>query len=492
MAADQALQAAAGIQALAEPLGRWLRTWLPEQRWFSGKGRALADVMLADAAVLGRGRGRIWLLLVEVRYAEGDAERYFVPLRPRASGDELLAALRGGDPGAELDDALARPGAARALLRTLGRGARLPTARGGWLEFTPGPLSAEIVGGGGPLGAARPLGAEQSNSSVVFGNRVLLKCFRRVEDGPNPDLEVPRFLASRTPFRRLPCPAGYIEYRTPAGTLASLGVAQEFIVSQGDGWALALRALREARGQWLIEAARALGRLTAELHVALASDAGEPAFAPEPVTTEDLEAWRGGVLVRLARAKRALEAALAGLPPAERARARAVLEDRGALAAPAEQLRALAAEQLVKTRFHGDYHLGQVLLADDGWVVLDFEGEPLRPLAERRAKGSPLRDVAGMLRSFDYARRTVEREVGPAAGSELAAWAAGARAALLEAYLERVGSAGFVPSRRADAEDAIAAFELEKAAYELEYELRNRPDWVGIPLAYLADLLRER
>jgi maltose alpha-D-glucosyltransferase/alpha-amylase len=451
------------------------------------------------------GGTRVSLVLVEVEYDQGLPERYFVPLAPDPSASaEQLSQVDHPD----LNDALLDPACARALLVAVRESRRVATSSGAAITFERGPDFERLrpVQEESPV---RPLGVEQSNSSLVFGESLILKCFRRVYDGPNPDLELPRFLATRTGFDHLPRLAGWIDYTQPGGSIASLGLLQEFVQSEGDGWIYTLRALgaeptrlRDSNG-YRSEVA-ALGRLTAELHLALASGA-EPDFAPEPIGADDVESWRDGIVHRMADAFAELEAALgndaptdARTPPIRELAARALAQQLR-LTGQVETLRTLETGDVHKTRYHGDYHLGQVLKTGSGWIVLDFEGEPLRSLEERRAKHCPLKDVAGMLRSFSYARQTAARqaEAGLSPGSLpprndlLAEWERLARAAFLDAYLDRAGSAApFLPRDPGATLAAITAFELEKAVYELQYELHNRPAWIAIPLHYLARPVR--
>ena len=468
------------LSALAGPL----KHWLPGRRWFGGKGRRIRGVSFADRAMLTAADTPVILALVDVAYEDEEPERYFLPLRPSEVGEGALGGF---------EDALGDELACLALLRAVADAEELPSAAGGAIRFERGPGFELLHGGLGPT-SARPLGVEQSNTSVVFGDTIIMKAFRRIPDGPNPDLELPRFLETRTDFRQLPRLAGAIEYRGPQGSSGSLAVLQEFVTSEGDGWSYTLRALAagELREDSLyLEELRALGRVTAELHLALASDGNEPDFAPDPVGVDDLRAWRDGVADRVRRAGAALTRAVSDLEPETRERAERVLAGERRLMERSDVLTGLRPAGLSKTRFHGDYHLGQVLKTGRGWLVLDFEGEPLRPLAERRARHCPLKDVAGMLRSLSYARQAALRDpggAGPAPNAQaLAEWERLARTAYLEAYFERAGrEAVFLPQDETATRTLLEAFELEKAAYELEYELNNRPDWVGLPLSYLA------
>jgi len=337
----------------------------------------------------------------------------------------------------------------------------------------PSALAGDVV--------VRRAASEQSNASVTFGDALILKQFRRLQDGVNPDAEITRFLTEHTDFRATPRLAGQLDYEHD-GRVSTLAVVQEFVGDGRDGWQWMLETLRALRGRVaergdldagaLREVASdslgALGRLgqrTAELHLALNAPTSDPQFIAEPVTLADVADWVEAVRDQVAEARQT--AADHGLE----ADARALSLALGGLLGR------------VKTRHHGDFHLGQTLYRPGvgDWAIIDFEGEPLRPLLERRRKHSPVRDVAGMLRSLGYAATSV-RDDGATSDGWAAAWEAEARAAFLEGYRAVAADAPFVPVGAEAFARAVAAFELEKAAYEIVYEANNRPDWISIPL----------
>jgi trehalose synthase-fused probable maltokinase len=365
-----------------------------------------------------------------------------------------------------------------------------------------------------PVASLRRLRGEQSNTAVACDDRFVLKVFRRLDAGENPDLEVGRFLTLKARFPHVPQLAGFAGYSGPAGD-RTVAVLTTFVANEGDGWTWTLARLRDYYAAARAEppgaaaapdagplaadyaaAARRLGEVTGQLHVALASDPDDPAFAPEPVTPADLEAWGAAVEAQVAGALAELRAArlAATGPGVERVLARA-----GAAAARIrDAIGRLAGVPLWKTRGHGDYHLGQVLRVagpEDRFAVLDFEGEPARPLAERRARHSPLRDVAGMLRSFTYASWAgLLDAAGDAGGAwpdverwepRRAAWEAAAGSAFLRGYLAATVERGvkLVPASPDVLALLLSVFCLEKAAYEVSYEINNRPAWLPIPLA---------
>jgi trehalose synthase-fused probable maltokinase len=316
--------------------------------------------------------------------------------------------------------------------------------------------------------------AEQSNTSIVFDDELILKVFRRLEAGVNPELELLRFLTARG-FGNIAQLSGWYEY---AGHQmdATLGILQQFVANGEDGWARALSTMRNGAGRFL-DSLRRLGEVTGRMHTALGSDSTDPAFCPEETSAESL-----GLLT--ATVDEEIESIFMDLP--------ADNEDlepiRGRGEEVRERLRLLTnlggAGRVI--RHHGDFHLGQTLWADGDWVILDFEGEPARSLPERRRKRSPLRDVSGMLRSFAYVAsvsRLLHDQKPPPA------WEARARAEFLDGYRETVDP-HLVPSG-ASMDKLITVFELEKAVYELRYELNHRPDWVKIPVAGIVRMLED-
>jgi trehalose synthase-fused probable maltokinase len=419
--------------------------WIAAQRWFRAKQRAIATVTEIDRAALARAA----LLVLEVSYADGGAaDRYLVPSiedrEPRDGEGAWTALVRAMADGAELR----------------GESGRFVCSRTPILEeLLPSPHDAAVA-----LGERR-LGVEQSNTSIVLGDRLILKLYRLLEPGENPDLEVSAFL-TEVGFTDTPAVAGSMTYQPDGGEPAAAAMLQAFVPSSGDAWGAMLGAIASEPGRGTAIAGD-VGRLTAGMHEALASQPAHPAFPARAASAVDTAAWRASAEAELARAVAAVGGAardrLAELAPAITARF-------------ADTFGAAIGHARV-SRIHGDYHLGQLLArTDGGFSVIDFEGEPARPLSERRLPGSPLRDVAGMSRSLDYAARTVARDV---AAFEAEPWLSRARSAFLEAY----GSIG--PSEAA----LLEAFELEKACYEVRYEASNRPDWLWLPLAALGRLV---
>lgn len=416
--------------SLPDQISGPLEDWVIEQRWFASKAREVASVNVLEEVALSEDP-QLKLELVEARFAAGTHELY-----------QLL-------PG--------EPGGVRALAGLLGAEAKID--------------GVAFHGGLTPTGEIRPMGAEQSNSSVVFGEKQVLKIFRRVEPGDNPELEMLRFLSARD-FPNIAALTGWYEY---SGELmaATLGILQEFVPESRDGWQL---ALDDPMG--LLQRIPELGTATARMHNTLASDPTDPAFAAEEPSSEALS-------LLTATIDEQIEQVFLDLPLGDEAVA--PIAGRGEEIRDRLQLLSHVGVGGRLIRNHGDYHLGQTMLSDARWIILDFEGEPARSLLDRRRKRSPLRDVAGMLRSFAYAASASELLRGVPAPE---GWEDDARAGYLEAYFDTIESA-LLPAGHTAIEKLLAIFELEKAVYELRYELNNRPDWVKIPVAGISRLLEE-
>jgi len=467
----------AEIVALLSGSGRHdLARYLIQQRWFAAKTRGVGALAVLDWAVLDH-EGPLVLLLLDV-----DGDVYYLPVAVAAGGTGSVI-TRAGDE--VVIDAHDEPRFARGVLAAI-QAARDVAGRAGLFRFRP--TSGWTFPPGPATEAVRRYRGEQSNTSVLLGEALVLKSLRRPQPGVNPDLEITRFLTTRTGFRHSPGLAGWAEHEAVRES-RTLAVLQEFVPNQGDGWTHVLAMLRERRDAIerspdpLIEEVHQLAAITGALHASLAGAPADPDFAPEPVTRDDIARWA-------ARIARDLDAAdvrrlLAGSP--------------GSGDAATYLSRALAALEglsgTVKIRTHGDYHLGQTLKTRDAFAIIDFEGEPARPLAERRRRQAALRDVAGMLRSLDYAAHAVALEAPEAerAGrlDRLTAWEHRARRAFLGGYRDAVTASPvpLVPSSEAALLRACGAFEIEKACYELRYELDHRPEWVGIPLAGIRRIL---
>jgi maltose alpha-D-glucosyltransferase/alpha-amylase len=491
-----------------EVLARYVET----QRWYAAKGEPVKRAKLADWALWEAGRASCMLALLDVEGAT-----YFVPLslawedreedRVRALGPAVVAKARQQARVGVIADALADEEFCRAVVEAIGAGREIATAQGK-LRFMPTSAFAVLAGEDFmSLPVGRPQ-AQSSNTVVTLGERLFLKGYRCIRPGMNPEYEVGRYLTEQARFANCVPVAGAIEYVARDGTTMTLGLLEAYVSNQGDGWTYTLEYLGrffdqprtaveapapDAHGAYLA-LTRVLGTRTGELHAAFARASGDPAFDPEPVVADDIAAWKRRVHDEATATLQLLEKNLNELVLPAREAATALLAQRGQLAARIDSC-SVSAGPALKIRCHGDYHLGQVLLAKNDFRIIDFEGEPARPLAERRAKHSPLRDVAGMLRSFDYARWTALRAVTPAPQDHdrLAAlaleWRDAARRTFLEGYEEATRGTG-IYSSFADARALLELFELEKALYELRYEINNRPGWVHVPLQGIHELTR--
>jgi len=414
------------------------------QRWYGAKSRAVTHAEILDSVVVRSVAPELTIDLVALTYDTGAHDVY-----------QLFSAAE-----TEL---------ARELVSAM-RSNRALQGKEGVVDFHPAP---DFAGLGQDIGPARLVSSEQSNSSIVFDESLILKVFRRLEPGVNPELEVLRFLAEHG-FENAPKLAGWYEY-SGAPLTATLGLLQEFVANAVDGWELALDEIVEAPDRFVDRLAR-LGEVTAQMHNTLGSDLSDAAFAPEEPSVEALGLLTATVDEEIARVFLSLPEDDDRLAP---------IAGRGEEVR--EQLRFLtyagSTGRVIRT--HGDFHLGQTLVEGDDWVILDFEGEPARSLVERRRKRSALRDVAGMLRSFTYVASAGGLLRGATVPED---WEERARWRFLDSYLAAVDPS-LLPAGDAAIERLLAVFELEKAVYELRYELDNRPEWVGISVAGIERLM---
>jgi maltose alpha-D-glucosyltransferase / alpha-amylase len=493
--------------------------FMAAQRWYADKTVALQRVELISAMEWNEATHSALIAFVRATTREGSA-RYLMPLsimwgevsdeHVRPLLHQALARVRRGPRVGVLIDALADEEFCRAMVQAMGAGRDL-TFDDGILQFRATTAFSRLVGENASVLPVRPLGLEQSNSSVVIADRLILKLYRRLQDGVNPDLEMGRFLTDVSPFDRIAPLAGYLEYRDQDGGATTLALLQGFVANQGDGWSFTHEFLKaylgphrqqvaedsslqlQARTVLYMTLISTLGRRTGELHRALAQTTNTPEFDPEPATVDEMAAWWQRVHDDIDTTFKKLAQARDQLDETTRALADRLLtgnaEAHAAIGQPPPW-------SVFKTRYHGDYHLGQVLVVENDVVITDFEGEPMRPLRERRLKHSPLRDVAGMLRSFNYAAYSGLREVttdwsGDPATIEphALAWEREVRDSFLQGYREAVTGSAAWPEESAHADRLIRLFTFEKALYELRYELDNRPTWADIPLRGLLILL---
>jgi maltokinase len=445
------------------------------QRWYGSKTRVPTHATLVDRATLRETDPRLELQLVALGFDTGTHETY------QLLTDDSL-------------DALADPRHVRELVHMIRQGVTV-NATEGQVEFR---AVEGFAGLGTALTQARRITSEQSNTSIVFDDELILKVFRRLEAGINPELELLRFLTERG-FDNIAQLGGWYAY-AGAPMDATLGVLQRYVRNAEDGWELALDELAAAPER-LLPRLRRLGQVTGRMHSLLASEGGDPTFSPEEPSQEALAILTATVEEEIQRIFLELPDDQPALEP---------IRGRG------EEVRERLAQLSHVTSFgkvirtHGDYHLGQTLWARletsaaepptsggeprppaaagrDDWILLDFEGEPARSLTERRRKRSPLRDVAGMLRSFAYVVSAAEQQRGTRVPP---GWELRAREEFVAGYDETIDRA-LMPVGQAAFERLLTIFELEKAVYELRYELNNRPDWIGIPVAAIVRMLEE-
>jgi maltose alpha-D-glucosyltransferase/alpha-amylase len=500
-------------------------------RWFGGKARAIKSATVIEAVPFPYERTTAYFVMVRIGYVEGEPETYVVPLAI-AQGDgvaqvhsdypqAVVARLK--SPGQEgvLYEVIEEPAFHKALLESVARRRHYKGAEG---ELTGHQTSVfrHIQRMMRPPLPSAIMKAEQSNTSIVFGDWLILKLLRRMEEGVNLDLEIGLFLTEKSTFVHNPPVAGHLEYRRNRHEPFTLGIVHGFVPNQGDAWKYTLDALSHYFEAALasqmdvgldilpekplvaltkmelpqqavdlishyLESARLLGERTAEMHVALASNSTDPNFAPDPFTTLYQRSVYQSMRHLTARSLQLMRSRLKYLPEKARDMARKVLENEGLIF---NRFRSLLDRKISASRIrvHGDFHLGQVLYTGKDFIIIDFEGEPARSLTERRLKRSPLRDVAGMLRSFHYAAHhaifsgAVRSEDIPAVENWAEFWHTWVAAVYLKAYLNLAGQAGFLPPEEGELQILLDALCLEKVIYELGYELNNRPQWVPIPL----------
>jgi maltose alpha-D-glucosyltransferase / alpha-amylase len=543
-----------------------LPDFLATRRWFAGKGRPMAAARLTEQDEWKTPEGS-WLLgFAQVEFADGETQNYALPLAlawEDSDGERMpalryctLAQVRQHARVGIVYDAFWDSAFCRSIVKAMGSDLVLPV-HGGRLAFTHTGAFAEAAGV--EVLSARHPAFEQSNSMVILDEKLVLKCYRRLRQGINPEIEVGRYLTDVSPYPHIAPVLGALQFLDDAGRPTALAVLQRYIHNQGSGWNYVIEYLRRYLDQQLtvapdeteaaasataaapaadsttvspasvpapaLTAVRAatvappagaaamsasastphasfltlvamIGQRTGELHLALAATSGDPAFDPEPVSTDDVAAWIAAVVAEVDQTFDQLSQRQGDLPPPVRAAAERLLAMRESLKG---RIAALAPSALTftKTRFHGDFHLGQLLVVEHDFIVVDFEGEPFRPMDERRRKHSPLRDVAGMLRSFSYAAAiALDEATGDRPGdrgraaAHMNRWERETAAAFLTAYARAVRGASSYPSDPVDVARLTDLFVLEKALYEVRYELGSRPDWVRIPIAGLLERMQ--
>jgi maltose alpha-D-glucosyltransferase/alpha-amylase len=513
-----------------------LPPFLAKQRWFRGKGKDISSCHPVDWCKISTS---FYIIFLQVRYITGEQETYVMPLKivygtpvrtliAEIPGS-IIASVKSRKGEGILYDGLVDRSSCDILFAAIGDGRRYETSRGGLFRALPTGAYEELINTADRCSAVKQLGAEQSNTSIIIGESYVLKLYRRLEGGLNPDVEISLFLTEKSRYTGIARVAGTISYTDASGQESTVGMLQEFIANEGDGWLYTLSALQEylakaeaklAEGKQpptvlppiitasrreppasfsaitrsYLQSIRTLGQRTANFHLALAQEKKNPDFKPVNATRMFTEHLAESIAGEIQDSLALLSGRMKDFPAAARKKADRVLVEGPSLLSRIGNLAEVGENLGQLIRHHGDFHLGQILLtADHNFILLDFEGEPLRPLSERRSKGSALKDVAGMIRSFHYAAHTAlisaaddgkkRRQLAPWSQ----AWYAWVSAIFAKAYFDAAAGAAFLPTT--DADFILEAFLLEKVFYELKYELNNRPEWVGIPLAGIIDII---
>jgi maltose alpha-D-glucosyltransferase/alpha-amylase len=517
-----------------------LPAYVKECRWFGGKARPMQQLQIIDAFPIKTSSSIIYVLFLEIQYTEGLPEVYFLPLsfatEEKAGpilerfAQAVIARVTVATVKGIIYDAVYDSEFAKHLLWLIGRRHRIKVGQGELVAY-PGKAFKDLAGGEELPIEGQVLRTEQSNTSILYRNKFFLKLYRRLDEGINPDLEIERFLTEKAPFAHAPPFVGAIEYRRNSTEPVVLGLLEGYIPNEGDAWTFTLDAVNRyfervlARRQEIqempkapaslvetahqktpplleelivgvyLEMARLLGRRTAELHRMLASDTEDPDFAPEPFSVLYRRSIYQSMQSLAKRVLSLLEKSLAALPDEVRDGAKEIVNLRKKIL---DQFHVVLQKKIsaMKIRVHGDYHLGQVLYTGKDFVIIDFEGEPARALSERRLKRSPLVDVAGMIRSFHYAaysallkHASVRREDFALLEPWTDLWYRYISGAFLKSYLDTTGGAPFIPANTEEFEILLRAFLLERAIYELGYELNNRPELIMIPIKGIKHLL---
>ena len=527
-------------------LEKVLPDYLKTRRWFGGKARRIKSVGIRESVPLAGTDPPSVLLLVRVEYPDIESETYSFPVAfatgenaarvqkesPQAVVAHLKAGRGDGNGEGILCDAFFEKDVCDFFLQAIGHRRRFKGSHGE-IVASPTRVFRRIRGPETEHRESSLVRAEQSNTSVVYGERLILKLFRKLDEGVNPDLEIGNFLTEKAHFPHIPPVAGALEYRANHEEPITLAILQGFVPNQGDAWQYTMDSLgrfyervialppdaetascpgktpldligekipalgMELIGTYLLSAGQ-LGQRTAELHMALASNVDDPGFSPEPFSAHYQRSLYQSMRNLTAQTLPLLQKRLRTLPEGVREEAKQVLDLHDRIL---KRFRAILDRKItaMRIRVHGDFHLGQVLHTGKDFLIIDFEGEPAQTLSSRRIKRSPLRDVAGMLRSFHYASyapligKTGGSVFRPEDAARLEPWARcwnlWVSAAFLTSYFEASAEASFLPRSREELTSLLSVYLLEKSIYELGYELNNRPDWVKLPLRGILELL---
>ena len=480
---------------------RALESFLPTKRWYSAKDGTIKAVGIEAVAPIS---DKTAFAVVKVELNGGDAPMFVIPLRAafgeRAKAVDANAVICSVEDGVVFD-AAGESDFSAGVLDLMAQDASLAVGNGLTFKASATEKGRALIESVAGL-PQKMMGVEQSNTSLIVGKKIMLKIYRRVAYGENPEIVTSAFLTETAKFENTPAFLGKAELTTADGKVLGIGILQAFVANDGDGWGYTMKYLQSvfakaARGEAIdhsdyLKTAALLGKRTAEMHKAFAKGT-DKVFAPAPVIPADLADWSAQVVAQADRTIAVAKANVGHLSGDMRRKVEALIARRDAIA---ERIKALvpSAVKCMKTRFHGDYHLGQVVVANGDFFLLDFEGEPLRPITERQIKHCVLKDVAGMVRSFDYAAfgsvlMFVAEADRPRMMPVAAEWQKRATDAFLNGYFQNMAGCASLPDNEADTQKLLDLFVLEKALYEVIYEVANRPDWLAIPMNGLSRLI---
>ena len=478
-----------------------LESFMPTKRWYSAKDDTIKAVGIEAVAPIG---GKTTFAVVKVELNGGGAPMFVIPLRAafgeRAKAVDEKAVICSIENGVVFD-AAGESDFSAGVLDLMAKDAAVDVGNGLTFKASATAKGKALIESVAGL-PQKMMGVEQSNTSLIVGKKIMLKIYRRVAYGENPEIVTSSFLTETAGFENTPAYLGKAELTSADGKILGVGILQAFVANDGDGWGYTMKYLQSVfakvkSGEAVdhadyLKTAALLGRRTAEMHKAFAKGT-DKVFAPAPVSPADLTDWTAQVVAQADRTIAVAKANVAPLTGDMRRKVETLIARRDAIV---ERIKALvpANVKCMKTRFHGDYHLGQVVVANGDFFLLDFEGEPLRPIAERQIKHCVLKDVAGMVRSFDYAAfgsvlMFVDEADRPQMLPVAAEWQKQATEAFLNGYFQNMAGCASLPDNAEDTQKLLDLFVLEKALYEVIYEVANRPDWLAIPMNGLSRLI---
>jgi maltose alpha-D-glucosyltransferase/alpha-amylase len=488
-----------------------IKHFLPTKRWYGAKDEEIQKIEVGDKFILEETGGQLFTI-IDVYLENGQVQKYSLPLafdfdgkKADSSSDVFAKVECDGKKGVVFDGVVSDKFATK-VVQEMSKGSVIERKDGGRVVFSSNIIGKEIIGKLSQDVQEKLISGEQSNSSIIIGSDLIIKFYRRVSKGRHPEVDTCRYLTEVADFKNAPQYLGSVESINNKGDSTAVAILQSFVRNQGDGWDNTVGYLRRffedleydhvikpkldesGRHAIFLAAMKTLGKRTAEMHQAF-TIGGDEAFNPEPVTKEDIQNWIEALKVQAEKTKKALEKGYGdGLPDHIEGEVKEVLDNWNLVEAKIEELTPDCLD-ICKTRFHGDYHLGQVVVSDQGdYFLMDFEGEPLKPLHERHIKGPQMKDVAGMVRSFNYAAwgtlltYTNDKEVRDRLLPWVEDWERKSVNAFLRGYKHAIKGCKAFPKDDKVAENLLDFFVLEKSLYEVVYEVANRPDWLPIPI----------